>query len=298
MITEVDIGAVRIRGVLEYHGPTHAPAATFPDFDRESFAAAAARLPAGNWVPGIDRLVIGIHVWVVFAGDRTIVIDTGVGNGKPRPVARMDRLNTLFPAWLEACGAGRDRVTDVVMTHLHTDHVGWNTLRAGDAWVPTFPRATHHLPRADFAFFEAEWRAGGAFDASFADSVAPLLQAVPVRFVDPGDMVAGVLRAEDAAGHSPGQLVYWLDRPEGSAVFAADILHHPLQILLPDWNTAACMNPDMARATRHRFLERLADTGTLVFPCHFPPPHAGRILRGPGGYGYAPIGAAVGTGGP
>jgi glyoxylase-like metal-dependent hydrolase (beta-lactamase superfamily II) len=293
MMRSWSIGDIRVTSLVEYFGPTHDPRATFPLYDPAVMAGHVQRLPPGHYVAHIDRLVIAIQVWLVFAGDRIIVVDTGVGNFKPRPAARMNMLNTLFPAWLNAAGATRETVTDVVMTHLHSDHIGWNTVLEDGRWVPTFPNARYHVPQRDFAFFRDLNAAGKAADTSFVDSLLPVLDAGLVDFIAEGQKeVAGILSVAPAYGHTPGQLNYWLRSAGETGVFSADIFHHPVQILSPAWNTAFCILPDEAKRTRAAFLAQAADAGALVMPCHFPPPHCGYIRRQGDGYAYEPAHSA------
>jgi glyoxylase-like metal-dependent hydrolase (beta-lactamase superfamily II) len=286
MIRSWSIGDIRVTNLVEYFGPTHDPRATFPEFD--PVVGQIDRLPPGHYVAQMDRFVIAIQVWLVFAGDRIIVVDTGVGNFKPRPAARMNMLNTLVPAWLNAAGASREAVTDVVMTHLHSDHIGWNTTLEDGRWVPTFPKARYHVPKKDFEFFRDLNDTGKAGDTSFADSLMPVLEAGLVDFVDQQKDLAGCLSVAEAYGHTPGQLNYWLRSKGETGVFSADILHHPVQILNPGWNTAFCILPDEAKRTRAAFLAKAADTNALVMPCHFPPPHCGYVRRQGDGYAYEP----------
>jgi glyoxylase-like metal-dependent hydrolase (beta-lactamase superfamily II) len=288
MIRSWSIGDIGVTGLVEYYGPTHDPKATYPDFDRAQFDAVAGRLPAGSWYPEIDRLVIAIRIWIVHAGSNVILIDTGVGNAKPRPVARMNMLNTLVPQWLAAAGAARESVTHVVMTHLHTDHIGWNTTLEDGRWVPTFPNARYLVPKADFDYFKGLHDGGKAFDRSLADSLFPVLDAGLVDFVDRQNEIADVLRVADAAGHTPGQMNYWIESRGEHGVFSADVFHHPIQVLRPSWNTAFCILPDEARRTRARLLEEAAERQALLMPCHFAPAHCGYIRREADGYAFEP----------
>jgi glyoxylase-like metal-dependent hydrolase (beta-lactamase superfamily II) len=151
------LGAARISRVLEYSGPTHAPDFLFPGEDRAVFTANAGWLAPHHYVPAMQRLIVSVQLWVLHAGGNVILIDTGVGSRKPRQAERMNMLNTLVLPWLEAAGAGPEQVTHVVLTHLHADHVGWNTVLADGRWVPTFPRALH-FPQGRFSLLEGSAR--------------------------------------------------------------------------------------------------------------------------------------------
>jgi glyoxylase-like metal-dependent hydrolase (beta-lactamase superfamily II) len=290
MIHSWSIGDVRVTSVVEYVGPTHAPEPTFPAYSDAAMAASVAGLPPGSWYPDIRRFTIAIQLWIVRAGGNTVIVDTGVGNHKTRPAARMHMLNTLLPQWLTAAGATPDAITHVLMTHLHSDHVGWNTTLEAGRWAPTFPNARYLLPRADFDYFEELDASGRSSDSSFADSVAPVVEAGLVDFVDGRSELPAGLRPVEAFGHTPGMMNYWISSGGEAGVFSADVFHHPIQILNPSWNTAFCILPEKAIATRAKVLAEAARTGALVMPCHFPAPHAGYVRRaGDDRYRFEPV---------
>jgi len=181
------------------------------------------------------------------------------------------------------------------MTHRHADHVGWNTVWDGDRWAPTFPNARHHPPKTDYEFFKGEVEAGRPADGgSFLDSVAPIVEAGVASFITNQTEVADCLRVAPATGHMPGQLNYWIESGGERAILSADIMHHVMQIRMPDWNTGFCILPDEARRTRHAFLAEAARTGALVMPCHFAPPHTGFVRRQGEGYTFEPAPSGYG----
>lgn len=290
------IGDIRVTSIVEYFGPTHDPEFLYPDFDREVFEATLSRFPPGHYYPTIDRLVVAIQIWLVEAGDRRILIDTGCGNDKSRKTPRMDHMNSLWPAWFAATGVDFDSITDVVLTHLHADHVGWNTRLDGDKWVPTFPNATYHFPKGDFDWFEQAHKNGQIDDGgSFADSVLPIVDAGLVNFIVDQKEIADCLSVVPAPGHSPGQLNYWIESNGERGVFSADIFHHIVQIYNPHWNTAFCIVPEQALITRKAFLEKTASAQALVMPCHFAPPHCGYIRRQGDGFAFEPATSGYGS---
>jgi glyoxylase-like metal-dependent hydrolase (beta-lactamase superfamily II) len=285
-------GDIRVTRVLEMSGPTHDPAFLFPDLPQEALDREAAWLAPHHFIPAMNRLVVTIQIWILHVGDRVVVVDPGIGNGKDRPAERQNRLNTLAPAWLAAAGAGPEAVTDVVLTHLHADHVGGCTRREGDRWVPAFPRARHHMPKADFDHFSEKYAAGdtGVNSGSWTDSVLPLVDAGLVDFTRPGDRLFDRLRVTDAAGHTPGQVNFWFDDGAGrQAVLSADIFHSLLQIRFPDLNTRYCILPEVARETRAAFLAEASAREALVLPMHFGSPYCGYIRREGTGYAFSPF---------
>jgi glyoxylase-like metal-dependent hydrolase (beta-lactamase superfamily II) len=285
------IGKAQVTNVIEYSGPTHDPAVVFPDLSAADLTRIAPGLAPHHYVPAMNRFIVTIQLWIIRFGANVVVIDTGVGNFKTRPAARMNMLNTLVMPWLEAAGAGPDQVTHVVNTHLHSDHVGWNTRLADGRWLPTFPKARYLMPRADFDLFEGQYRGGNALASggSFADSVLPVVAAGLVDFVEAGQTIAECLEIEPLPGHTPGQYGLRLRSEGQEGMFCADVMHSPMQIALPDLNTAFCMQPDAARATRRAFLQRMVARGALIMPCHFGAPYCGYVKqRADGSFGLLP----------
>ena len=280
------VGDATITRILEYAAPTHDPAFLFPELPQAELDRLAPTLAPHHYIPAMNRLIVTIQLWIVHAGSNVILIDTGVGNFKPRAAARMNMLNTLTLPWLEAAGAAPKAVTHVVQTHMHSDHVGWNTVLADGRWVPTFPNARYLMPRGDFDYYrdEAAQRVNPIIDQAFADSVMPVVDAGLVDFIGDHGEIAGCLNIEPAPGHSPGMLTYRLRSQGEEAIFSADVLHSPAQIARPELNTAYCINPDQARVTRAAFLARAADREALIMPMHFGAPHCGYVRRQAGGY--------------
>ncbi|RDJ21899.1 MBL fold metallo-hydrolase [Bosea caraganae] len=289
MISSFKIGDIKVTSILEYFGPTHDPAFLYPKFDRAVIEQEKSWLVPHHYHPQMDRLLIAIQIWVVHAGDRVIIVDTGVGNRKNRSAERMHQLNTLFLHWLNAAGAPREKVTDVVITHMHSDHLGWNTMLVDGRWEPTFPNARYVFPEIDFQHFTASRERGTDLsDGALADSVAPIFEAGLGYFIPSQPTLLDLFRVVPAPGHTPGMLNLWVESGGQTGVFSADIMHHPLQIVRPDWNTAFCQLPDAALETRAAFLAEASRTNAFVMPCHFGAPHAGFIRRQGDGYRFEP----------
>jgi glyoxylase-like metal-dependent hydrolase (beta-lactamase superfamily II) len=292
MIQSRMIGSARVTRVVEYSGPTHAPEFLFPEVPKPErdagLAAHAVWLAPHHYVPHMDRLVVTIQIWVVHAGGNVILIDTGVGNHKNRAAPRMHQLNTLLMPWLEAAGAGPEQVTHVIHTHLHTDHVGANTVLKDGRWVPAFPRARYLMPRAEFDYWKAEYDKGDTQvqSGSFADSVLPVLEAGLVDFIEPGQEVAGGLRGEDVSGHAPGMIAFRLRDGGEEGFFSTDTMHSPVQVAWPHWNDRYVLWPDKARAARARVLANAAAREALIMPMHFGAPYCGYVRREGEGYRF------------
>ena len=294
MIHHHTIGDAHVTGVIEYSGPTHPPDFLYPAVDKAErdavLKANASWLAPNHYVPHMDRLIVTIQLWVVQAGGNVIVIDTGVGNRKPRSAERMDRLNTLVMPWLELIGAGPQQVTHVVMTHLHTDHVGWNTVEKDGQWVPTFPQARYLFPKDEFDYWKSLYDKGDkdVNQGSFADSVLPIFDAGLGAFMDGTAEVAGCLVPEPVAGHAPGMLSFRLRSRGEEGLFCADILHNAIQIVRPDWNDRYCLWPDKALESRAAGLKRACERGALLMPMHLGAPYCGYVRRQGDGYAFEP----------
>jgi glyoxylase-like metal-dependent hydrolase (beta-lactamase superfamily II) len=284
------IGEAEVSNIVEYSGPTHDPGFLFPDMPREVIKENVHWLAPNHFSPRLNRFVVTIQIWIVRIGGKVIVIDTGVGNFKRRHVARMNNLNTLTLDWLSAAGAGPSDVTHVVHTHMHTDHVGWDTRRDGETWRPTFPKARYLYPRIDFerlhqAFVEKTMNADAA--GVFGDSVAPIIEAGMADLIEENETrVAGCLDVEALPGHTQGMLSFCIHSKGEYGVFAGDIMHSPLQMVANQYNSAFCEVADRAPATRKAFLDRAAERKALVMPCHYGAPYCGRVKRSGETYSY------------
>lgn len=221
---------------------------------------------------------------------RRVVVDTGVGNAKTRANPAGHDLDTPYLDELTAAGFPPDDVDLVVLTHLHTDHVGWNTRREDDGWVPTFPNARYVTSDVEWAY----WRSvelGDERARMFDDSILPIRDAGLLDTVDVGPEaceIAPGLRLLPAPGHTPGQVVVALRDGEDEAVISGDAVHHPLQISRPELTTGADVDPATTVSTRRSLLARLAARRTLLLGTHFTHPVAGRVREEAGGYRFAP----------
>jgi glyoxylase-like metal-dependent hydrolase (beta-lactamase superfamily II) len=161
------IGAIELFQITEFTGPTHDAQWMLPGLSRETLDAHVSWLSPGFWLPHTNRLIFTMQLFVLKMSDRIIIIDTGVGNHKTRRAGSHHMLNTPMSEWLEGIGAEPDKVTHVVQTHLHGDHVGWNTSMVDGRWEPFFPNATYYFPVTDFAVFKSRYESGsGIFTAA------------------------------------------------------------------------------------------------------------------------------------
>jgi len=252
-------------------------------------------MAANCYDPVEEKLLLSHHAWLLDTGRLKVLIDPCIGNNKPR--AALPDYDMLDEPWLErlaAAGAAPEDVDLVFCTHLHPDHCGWNTRLVDGRWVPTFPNALYVFSADEKTYWSREELAPdeayniGVYD----DSVRPVVEAGQAMVIEGGAELAGCLDIEIGAGHTPGHLFATLRAEGDGVVFAGDILHHPLQVLHPAWNTRGSWDPAEARASRETVLSRCADLGYLLAAAHFRAPYALPIERTAfGGYaiGSAPL---------
>ncbi|MGR3493650.1 MBL fold metallo-hydrolase [Citreimonas sp.] len=269
------------------------PKALYKDWDEARVAPIADWFVGDYYDPQDGTFATSIHSWLVRDGDRTILIDTGGGNGKPRPASpRFDGLDLPFLERLAEKGVRPEDVDLVLLTHLHVDHVGWNTRLDNGDWVPTFPNATYVMTE-----IEREWRdpergaKGKPAEPTypFVDSVKPVLDHATVEIVrgDEIDYLPGISFVP-VPGHAPGMMAVRLQDAGEEALFIADVMHQPIQVYNPGWSSKYCEDPDLATETRAKILAHAADTGCLILPAHFGGTHCGYVRRDGDGYAYEP----------
>jgi glyoxylase-like metal-dependent hydrolase (beta-lactamase superfamily II) len=244
----------------------------FPDADQAALAEHRSWLDP-HFMSG-EMLALSIHSVVLRVAGRVILVDTCVGEHKPRPrqPAWNERRDTDYLARLAAIGIGPEQVDIVFCTHLHADHVGWNTRLRDGRWVPTFPNARYLIGRAELAYWQARLVTEPAEmvnHGSYADSVLPIVEAQRVDLVDSDHEVLDGLIVQPLPGHSPGQVGLLLRRQGQGCLLVGDAIHHPVQLVQPDWSSRLCSDPSQARETRHRFLNQVADRGDWLVPMHF-----------------------------
>jgi glyoxylase-like metal-dependent hydrolase (beta-lactamase superfamily II) len=265
---EIKLGDVTVTRVEEMHGPIMAPSAFFPELPADAWRQHRDLLVPDHLGAGDDLVLAAMQTWLLRSEGRTILIDTAVGNDKDRPaVEPWHRQHVDYLGRLAAAGVHPEDVDLVVNTHLHVDHIGWNTRLVDGAWVPTFPNATYLMPAVDFHYWKDINE--GVNENAYADSVEPVHAAGQVQLWEDTHRIDGNLRLDAAPGHTPGHSVITLESGGDRALFAGDIVHTPLQLREHEHSSCFCTDPVQARATRRRLLDWAADNRALVLPAHF-----------------------------
>ncbi len=287
MVDALQVGDARIRRIEEWQGNFLPPSVFFMGFDEAAFRRVADPLTPAYYNAEADSLYAFLQTWVLEIDGLTVVWDTGAGNDKDRPgIPIFGNLQTPFLERFADTGLRLEEVDLVICSHLHIDHVGWNTRLEQGRWVPTFPNARYLLPVVDRDYWDPNGPGprpteGGAFvnSGTFEDSVQPLLDAGVAELVGHGYQVSKSLSLQAVPGHTPGHLAMNLRSRGEEAVFVGDVLHHPLQVHYPEWNSPYCEDQAQARATRRRILEEAAERNALVVPAHFGGVHCCRVRR-------------------
>ena len=225
------------------------------------------------------RLKMSIHALVVDTPSRRIIVDTCLGNDKEnRRIPTWNRLQTRFLADLAAAGYARETIDTVLCTHLHVDHVGWNTMLVGGRWVPTFPNARYLMGRVEFQHWTTQHERDD-MAAVLADSVIPVQEAGLVDLVETDRRICDEISLVPTPGHTPGHVSVRIELQGEMALITGDFMHHPCQIARPDWSSTADSDPVAAQQTRRHMLAGLCDAPILVIGTHFAGRTAGHIVR-------------------
>jgi glyoxylase-like metal-dependent hydrolase (beta-lactamase superfamily II) len=229
----------------------------------------------------VAKFKLAIRSYLLQVDGLNILIDTCNGNDKQRSIPMGHMLQTDYLQKLAAAGLRPEDIHLVLCTHLHADHVGWNTRLVNGQWVPTFPNARYVFSRRDYEFFSKQTHEAFHREA-YLDSVLPIVAAGRADIVESNYVVTREIEdgvwLEDAAGHSPGCCVVNAKRGGALVAFTGDVFHHPIQLIRPDLPFFADENALAAAQTRGRIMQRYADTNTLVCPAHFCGESRGRIL--------------------
>jgi glyoxylase-like metal-dependent hydrolase (beta-lactamase superfamily II) len=270
------IGRVTVTKIVELE-VTGGSRFLLPQATREAVLPIAWLCP--HFADETGRLKMSIHALVVETPSCRILVDTCLGNDKEnRRIPAWNRLQTSFLTDLATAGYPRETIDTVLCTHLHVDHVGWNTMRVDGRWVPTFPNARYLFGRVEFAHWTGESEREDLVSI-LADSVRPVVDAGLVDFVETDDRVCDEVRLVPTVGHTPGHVSVRIVSDGEEALITGDFVHHPCQIARPHWSSTADSDPEQARKTRAVMLDRLSDRPILVIGTHFAGPTAGRVVR-------------------
>ncbi len=281
------VGEVQISAVLEIEWPMRVEWMV-PDATNAALAAMPWVFEHFTRVDG--TMTIAVQAFVVESRGRRIVVDTCAGNAKRRDGvgAVFNELDSDFPVRMAAAGYPFESIDTVVCTHLHFDHVGWNTTLVDGVWRPSFRDARYVMGAADLAHWAT--RPDPMHAAAFDDSVAPVLDAGLVLPVTPEYVITSEVRLVPTPGHSPGHLSVWIESQGSHAVITGDMVHHPVQLARPEWRDVADSDAAAASVTRRAFADLVRGSGVLVLGTHFDAPTGGNLMLRDGDAVFVPAG--------
>lgn len=268
------VGEVKITRIVEIEA-TGGMSRIIPDATRERVREIGWMYP--HFADETGRMRGSIHALIIDTPEHNIIVDTCIGNDKERGIPAWNQLQTSFLDDLRAAGYPRESIDTVMCTHLHVDHVGWNTMLVDDNWVPTFPEARYLMGETEFRHWESESTPPQA--RVMADSVLPVFEAGLVELVSSEHRICPEVSLTPTAGHTPGHVSVQIESQGEKALITGDFLHHPCQFVHPEWSSSPDSDPPRAIATRRQMYERLADEPVLVIGTHFATPTAGYLKR-------------------
>jgi len=279
------VGRCTITSVLEEHVDHIPPEMFFPAATADAVAKYQWLVP--DFADESGAISLRVQAFVIELGTRHVLVDPCVGNGKRLVIPYWNERTWPFMERFAEAGFDSGKIDTVVHTHLHADHVGWDTHLAGGVWVPTFPKARHLYTARELEYCRSSSNPGN--DGVFADSIAPIMAAGLADVVDEDADLGDGLRLEPTTGHTPGHVSLWIESAGEVALISGDIMHHPVQCAEPDWAEIGDHDPEQARATRRRMLTRAAETRALVLVAHFGPHPAGYIQTDRNVWRFVPV---------
>lgn len=278
-MTALNVGDLTIHRIIEQE-TTFLPALNMlPGLTPETLAGNRRWLQKAGAIDADDVFILAFQSYVVRTPHHTILVDTCIGNDKPRPGRDKWHMKTddTYMRALNAAGLRLEDIDFVMCTHLHVDHVGWNTRLANGRWVPTFPNARYVFAKSEFDYWTGQ--NAKAPVAPFGDSVLPVVAAQKADIVRDDFRIGDHVRLMPTPGHTPGHVAIAFGRGRDDAVMTGDLIHSPLQARYPELSAKFDVDPAQAASTRRSFLEHYCDSDTLCCFAHFPSPSAGRVKR-------------------
>ena len=226
------------------------------------------------------KMLISFQCFVLRSRDKRVMIDTCIGADRQREYPIFCNLQTTFLEDLAAAGFPPKTINTVMCTHLHFDHVGWNTRKVNGRWVPTFPQARYLFGRQEWEHWQHLRRTGGYHNIEhLTDSIDPIIEAGLADFIGPDYHLTDEVSLEPTPGHTPGHVSVHIRSRGEEAIITGDMMHHPVQLAVPGELANFDMDKEQGAKTRRTFVERYADKRVMIIGSHFCNPTSGWIVR-------------------
>jgi glyoxylase-like metal-dependent hydrolase (beta-lactamase superfamily II) len=295
MSLKLTVGDLTIHRIIEQE-TTYLPALEMlPGLTPELLAENRPWMQKAGALDASDVLILCFQSYIVKTPHHTILVDSCIGNDKPRqPHPKLDmkwdlKTDDIYMRALAAAGFSVGDIDFVMCTHLHVDHIGWNTRLEGGRWVPTFPNARYVFGKEEFDYWTEQ--NAKAPVPPFGDSVLPIVEAKRAEIVRNDYAIGDHARILPTPGHTPGHAAFTFGRGRDDAVVSGDLVHSPLQARYPELSMKFDVDQAQAAVTRRSFLERYCDTDTLCCTAHFPSPSSGKIRRWGNGFSCEAVAA-------
>jgi glyoxylase-like metal-dependent hydrolase (beta-lactamase superfamily II) len=288
MTTEIKVGDVTINRIVEQEGPIFAPLEFFPTLTPALLEENLPWLAPKFIDPATGKLVLCVQSYLVRTPHHTILIDSCVGNHKPRPTRPFwDMLSSdRYEKNLAATGLGVGDIDYVMCTHLHVDHVGWNTRLENGRWVPTFPKAKYLFADRELEHWTAKEKEDQANHPWITDSVLPIVALGRAEMVKSDHTLNELVQLIPTPGHTIDHFSVHVGKSGQDALIAGDMIHSPIQARYPELGMRADYDSKQAGVSRRKVFERFCDTSTLMCMAHFPSPSIGRMSRWDEGFKF------------
>jgi len=276
----IEIGSVMIHRIVEQEGPFFDAMQFFPTMTKEFLDENRGWLRP-RFLDASDKLILCVQSYVVKTPHHTIMIDTCVGNHKPRPTRNFwNMMNSdRYEKNLAAAGFSVNDIDFVMCTHLHTDHVGWNTRQENGRWVPTFPKARYVFADRELDYWTKRQQDDPAACPWIVDSVLPVVLANRADIVKSAHAFNDLVTLIPTPGHTIDHYSVQVGRPGAYAIITGDMIHSPLQARFPELGMMADYDSKQAGESRRALFDRVCDTSTLMCTAHFPSPSTARVVR-------------------
>ncbi len=276
--TSWKFGDVTVHKVLE-HIMLYPADKSFPGMPLEELDANADILGPNFYDPASKGIVFSYQAYLVRTPRYNIIVDGGHGNDKKRGLAGTSMLHgTEFIENLRKAGVTPDQVHFVMNTHFDSDHTGWNTVLANDAWKPTFPKARYLFDKVELADVEGKIAKSAPSKAAYDDSIKPILDAGNADMIDGDHTIGDGVRIVASRGHTAGHHSLEISSKGKRAVLCGDVIHSPIEVVHPEWTVAFDHDKEAAKITRTKFVEANTDVDVTIFAAHFSGPTAGKIV--------------------
>lgn len=272
------IGDVEITRIVEVNGWEDDIGMLLPDATPETVLAYPWLQP--NWATPDGRMIISFQCFVLKTPDYSIMLDTCIGADRQREFDIFTNMQTSFLEDLAQAGFDREKMDYVLCTHLHFDHVGWNTHLKDGKWIPTFPNARYLFGRAEYEHWKMLQETNGYHDLNHMyDAVMPVVDAGLVDLIEPDHKVCPELSLQPTPGHTHHHVSIWVESKGERAVVTGDLMHNPIQLEMPGRTVRFDMDQPTGCRTREKFVEEVANTDVLVIGNHFSHPSSGYVVR-------------------